>query len=303
MSKSIKKTTKKLFNHTSKNLKYRSITPILDSKVLSYFDTISKKINLNKILKDQKIQNEFLDKYFKWILMSSNFKYLKLKKFKFKCFAQGTTQVFDYFYLKHKGKRFRAFQGEYAYHFISWRYAKFRWKYIEDDVLRKGDALVLSVPFSGNGGDLKNIDKILKKCTRLKIPVLIDCCYSPLATNMSFNFDHECIEYVSFSLSKVFPVGHLRIGMRLSRTDDDDQLFVYKSFNYKNRLSMKIGLDLIKKFDHDYISSKYYQNQKSICNKLNLAETKVVNLVIGDNNWNQYKRAKWNRMCISSIII
>lgn len=298
-----KKNKKKLFNHTSKNLKYRSITPILDTKVIDYLNTISKKINLNKILEDSKIQNEFLEKYFDWILKSSNFKYLSIKKFKSKCFAQGTTQVFDYFYLKYKNKRFRAFQGEYAYHFISWRYAKLKWKYIEDDILRKGDALVLSVPFSGNGGNVENIDQILKKCSKLNIPVLIDCCYSPLVTNMSFNFDHPCIEYISFSLSKVFPVGHLRIGMRLSKNDDDDQLFVYKSFNYKNRLSMKIGLDLIKKFNHDYISSKYYQKQKAICNKLRLSETKVVNLVLGDKRWKQYKRAKWNRMCISSEMV
>ena len=45
---------------------------------------------------------------------------------------------------------------------------------------------------------------------------------------------------ISFSLSKAFPVSRLRIGMRLTKTDDDDPLFFPNKLGLINRVSAYI---------------------------------------------------------------
>ena len=46
-----------------------------------------------------------------------------------------------------------------------------------------------------------------------------------MCKGIEFDFNHSAIKVVAFSLSKAFPVSRLRIGMRLTREDDDDPLF------------------------------------------------------------------------------
>ena len=52
--------------------------------------------------------------------------------------TDGTTQCFDFFFLKHKNRRMRCFRGDFVYHKISWQnYFKDGWKFIEEDELKK----------------------------------------------------------------------------------------------------------------------------------------------------------------------
>ncbi|MDC2998195.1 hypothetical protein OAY90_00920 [Candidatus Pelagibacter sp.] len=119
-----------MFNKVNKNLPYRSIRAIDDPEVILFLNQINKKTNLKKILENKEITNTFLKEYLKWIKSTKLNNLKNLKQFKYLCFAAGSNQVFDFFYAKHKNRNFKAFKGEYAYHFSSWR-NNYKWKYIE----------------------------------------------------------------------------------------------------------------------------------------------------------------------------
>ena len=293
---------KKIFNHVKKNLPYKSIRAINDKIVLNYLEKITKKLNFNKITKDENIQKKFLNTYVSWIKSSKLNKLKNLNKFKYACFSTGSTQVFDYFYAKNKNRRFRAFKGEYAYHYSSWRNHFKKWKIINNLDLKTNDAVVISMPFSDTGSIHNEMENLIKKCNKLNIPVLIDCCYFSMCKGINFDFDQKCISEIAFSLSKAFPVSRIRIGMRLSKKDDDDPLFFTNKLGLVNRVSIYFGLELLKRFDFDYLYNKYHKLQKYYCSKMSLNPSSVVNLATGGKKWNMYNRGnKTNRLCLASL--
>jgi len=293
----------KKVNFVKKNLPYRSIKYIKDNSVIKYINKILNNKDLYKIHNDKTIVDIFLKNYINWISSSKLNKFTNLKKFKFATFSNGTTQAFDMFYLKHHDRRFRLMRGEYAYHFLSFRNHKLKWKHIEDEKLNNNDALIISLPFSDSGNIHEQLGILLNECTKKNIPALLDCCYLTSCKNINFDFDQKCIETITFSLSKCFPVSRFRIGMRLQKEDDDDPMYVYQKEKYLNLLSCYIGNKLINKFNFDYIYNKYAIIQKKICKKMNLKPSSVVNLALGGNSYSQYNRGgKFNRLCISNIL-
>lgn len=292
-----------MFNKLNTALKYKSIRAINDPKVLQFTDNLFRKKLINNILNDKQITSKFLNTYEKWLQSSKLNKLKNLKKFKFKCLSTGSSQVFDFFYMKHKNRRFRAFKGEYAYHYVSWRNNFKKWKFISDELdIKKNDAVIISLPFSDTGSKHDLMEKLIKKCDALNVPVLVDCCYYSMCKGINFDFNHKSIQEISFSLSKAFPISRARIGMRLSKVDDDDPLFFINKIDLCNRISAFIGLAIIKKFDFDYIFKKYYKKQLSYCRKMKLIPSSVVCLATGDEKWSMYNRGnKRNRLCLSSL--
>ena len=110
----------------------------------------------------------------------------------------------------------------------------------------------------------------------MNVPVLIDCAYLGICSNIDFDLSFNCITDVTFSLSKTFPVAHARIGMRLTKHDDDDILFVTNKSDYINRISCFIGNAVINEFSPDYIPNKYRDKQIEICKKLNIQPSNTV---------------------------
>jgi len=149
------------------------------------------------------------------------------------------------------------------YHPVSWRSYNSDWKFLEDDEIRKNDAVIISYPFSDLGDKHPLTEEVLNRCEELNVPVLIDCTYFGTCHDIDFNLSYNCITDVTFSLSKSFDVANARIGIRLSKIDDDDPLFVVNKINYTNRLGAYIGLQLINQFSPDFISLKYKFISKS----------------------------------------
>jgi histidinol-phosphate/aromatic aminotransferase/cobyric acid decarboxylase-like protein len=225
-----------------------------------------------------------------------------LKKFKYKCFSNGSSQAFDYFHSKHNKKRLRFFKNDYIYHYLSSRNNQTKWDYLENQKIKKNDAVVISMPFSDSGSKHPEMENIVKECDKKNVPVLIDCCYYSMCKGINFDFNHKSIEAVVFSLSKAFPVSRLRIGMRLTKDDDDDQLFYYKKIQFVNKLSVFVGLKIIKKFKFDFLYKKYAKLQKYYCKKMNLSPSNVVAIAVGGKEWKMYNRGgMYNRLCLSSL--
>jgi len=268
-----------------RSLPYGSAFAINDEETV---DLLNRPLDLSCLFDDSILQI-YLNSYDSWIKSTQHNSVKGLDKFKFRCYSQGTTESFDKFYQRNHHKRFRCFLGEYMYHRLAWRDV-YNWKWLEDDKLHENDAVIISLPFADTGDKHRDYDRVLKQCEFLKIPVLIDCAYFGICHDIEFDLDYECITDVTFSLSKSFPVAYARIGIRYTRDDTDDTMFVYHKINYNNKLGAAIGLRFMEKFSPDYISSKYKDQQLEFCKTLGVEPSKTVFFGLGDERWKDYNR-------------
>ncbi len=253
----------------------------------------------------EQTKKDYLNNYKEW-MFSVHPNIVGWQDYNEMCFTQGTTESFAQFYIKYRHKRLRISQGEYFYHQMmkGLRYRdNFAW--LDQDDIRPGDVLLISVPFSDTGKEPKNLDALLRACDDAKVPVMLDLAYVNLAVDMQIDLTHKCIEYVVSSLSKVFPVELHRIGIRLQRTKSEDQLYVVNetNYNYINVLSAYIGNSLMQNFPADYIYKKYKSQQQIFCKKLNVDASPCVYFGIDHNKkFDEYNRGSTtNRLCFSRI--
>lgn len=250
------------------------------------------------------ITRQYCDIYRSWIQSTKLNALQGLEKFPYSVYSNGTTQSFDMFYIKNKERRFRCFKGEYVYHKLAWRNNWPDWTFIDDDDIDLNDAVVVSLPFSDTGNEHQLLKTVLKRCEEKRVPVLIDCVYFGCCANIDFDFTSEAITDVTFSLSKSFPVAHARIGIRFSKVDDDDLMFVYDKFNYTNRIGAGLGIKLMQQFDSDYIYKKYQQKQEYCCKLLDTKISDTVYFAVDAKNvFPQYNRgADTNRLSLHRIL-
>jgi hypothetical protein len=294
-------------NSTLKNLKllpYGGAQYVVSSDQEQFVKTAIAKSIEDECLWNSDIKQKFLNLYRHWIQTSTLNTISGLEYFPVAGFSAGTTEAFDKFYLKNLHRRIRYFRGEYMYHQVAGRQYFKEAKFVEDDILTSNDVLIVSLPFSDTGNTHPDMEETLKKCSQLGIPVLLDCAYFGICSGIDFNFNHDCITDITFSLSKVFPVPHLRIGMRLTRYDDDDALLVMNKTDYVNRLSCSVGVKLLENFSPDTIYHRYHTAQVELCNKLNVIPSKCVIFGIDEfNAYPQYNRGRGtNRLCLSKYL-
>lgn len=241
-------------------------------------------------INSESVIDEFLYEYNKWIKSTTSNIFTGLEDFHYQCFSNGTTEAFDKFYMKNSKKRFRCFKGEYMYHKLAWR-DKFDWQYLEDSPLHKNDAVVISLPFADTGDKHIDYHDLMRKCSDMGVPVLVDCAYFGACRNIHIDVAYPCITDVTFSLSKTFPVAYARIGMRYTKEDNDDTMFVYHKINYNNKIGAAIGLKYFENFTPEYIPNKYLDKQLDFCNTLGVEPSKTVLFGIDHlKQYNEYNR-------------
>jgi hypothetical protein len=286
-----------------KTMPYGSVHCIYNQELESKVQEIIELAVKNNCLNDATVHDRFTQAYAKWIQSTKLNTITGLDNFKALAFSNGTTEAFDKFYLKHKSRRLRCFRGEYMYHLVAASHYFDQFDYIEDDDIKENDVVIFSLPFAGTGNEHTTMTAILNDCDKLSVPVLVDCCYFGVCGGINFDFDHPCIEEVVFSLSKNFPVQHLRIGMRMSRVDNDDALFVYNKNKYVNRLSAAVGLALIDTHSPDYNYEKYRLTQEQFSNTLGVNPSKSVFFATSTELFSDYNRGTpENRLCFSKYL-
>lgn len=243
------------------------------------------------------IQDQFLTEYQQWIKSSQKNTIVGIEQFPVAAYSNGTTESFEKFYLKNSRRRLRYFKGEYMYHMVAGReYFDHESCFLDDAAIDVNDAVVISVPFADTGDVHPNMSSVIERCDQLGVPVLIDCAYFGLCSGITFDLDHISITDVVFSLSKSFPVPHLRIGMRLTRTDDDDLLMVMNKTQYINRIGAYVGLKIIQRYGPDYIWGRYHGAQQVLCHELGVDISPTVIFGIDRNN----RYPEYNRGSISN---
>ena len=226
-----------------------------------------------------------------------------IEKFNSLSYCNGTTEAFDKFYHKHMHRKLRFLRGEYFYHQIMAKRFFKQSSYIDDDVLiSENDVVVMSVPFSDTGGVPANYTKIMEACDALNVPVLLDMAYISLAKGLEINVNYKCIDTITTSLSKVFPVAHWRIGMRMQRENIDDTLDAYEMNSYLNTHAVNVGHQLIKQYPADYSYNKFQQQQLSFCKMLDVDLSDCFIFGIDyDNKYPEYSRGgSSNRLCFAN---
>jgi hypothetical protein len=259
-----------------------------DPETMETLKTIN--VNLHDILLDEEIQDKFCSNYVHWLTTSKNNTVTGLELYPHVLYSQGTSESFDKFYIRNRNRRFRCFRGEYMYHQLAWRNSWPAWKFIEDDGLAPTDAVVISLPFSDTGCVHSRYDEVIKQCNELNVPVLIDAIYYSVASNINLDLTHVCITDVLFGLSKTFPLAHARVGMRLTKIDDDDTLFVYQKGNYTNRIGAYLGNVFLNEYGPDYIVNKYKHKQEEFCKILEVCPSDTVSFGLGGSKWSEYNR-------------
>ena len=277
---------------------------IHDDKTVNERDILIYEFTKEELNHDS-IREVFIDTYKSW--MPSTHNLIGFEKFTEGCFTQGTTESFAQFYIRYRNhKRLRLAKGEYFYHQMMhglWYRDAFAW--LDEDDIREGDVVLISVPFSDTGSLPYNLEELLDECDRNNVHVMIDLAYINIAVGMEINLEHSCIQYIVSSLSKVFPVENHRIGIRLQREKFEDQLYVINEtgYNYINLLSAYVGRMMMETFEADYIHNKYKDAQNYYCNKYEVEPSPCVYFGIDYNNkYPVYSRGNdTNRLCFSRL--
>ena len=267
--------------------------PVQNPEVLNNIDQ-----NFRFDLGDEHIHYKFINSYRRWIAETQANRWQGLEDFEHAVVTHGTTEAFDKFYMRNHSRRFRCFRGEYMYHQLAWRRSwPNQWAFLEDGEIDANDAVVISYPFADTGNAHHLSSAVLAECTRLGVPVLIDCAYFGICAGITFDVQWPCITDIAFSLSKTFPVAHARIGMRLTREDDDDAGFVLQKSGYVNRFACGLGDFLLTQYSADYCYNRYAKTQTLFCDQLGVWPSPCVIFGIGGDAWQHYNRGtRTNRL-------
>tara|TARA_B100000424_G_C22898506_1_gene477913 strand:+ start:59 stop:952 length:894 start_codon:yes stop_codon:yes gene_type:complete len=282
-------------NH--KNKKYGGAWSIHDSSIKSLF------YNTHFYWPEHVSVSDFLWDYGIWIQRGNNL--VGYSDYKSKAYCNGTTEAFDKFYCRHTDKRLRLWRGEYFYHQIQRRELFNNFAWIDECAIMQGDVVAVSMPFSDTGNIPDDYDNVMQQCVDKEVPVLVDMAYLSLTKGITYNIHYPCIETVTTSLSKVFPVEHMRIGMRMNRESTDDTLdaYVKNDFPYVNTVGVEVGYRLIKHYEQNWVYNKWCREQQKICEELEVEPSNCVILGIDTKQlYPEYNRGgKTNRLCFSKL--
>ena len=284
---------------------YRGSFGIPDDTINKLLSSIDSRQAL-KFLRSNQTDKDFINTYDHWLFSNKDFSIKNLDKNTFQPYISlGTTQSFHDFYQIHHSKTLKIKRGEYPYHKMFFSSVGRKWGWIDDTGLESGDFVILSYPFSGNGDVNQAILETLDLCSKHAVPVLLDCAFWGLSTPLSLCLkQYPCIEMVSFSLSKFFNVGRLRIGLIYSQYKDKASMAILGPYHYINSWSAYIGVQLLSHFSIDYMNKKYRTVQKEICEYLEIFPSETLLFGIGEGDqWRDFEYdGKFNRICLSQVI-
>jgi hypothetical protein len=125
-----------------------------------------------------------------------------------------------------------------------------------------------------------------------------------MCSNININLDQPCIEEVTFSLGKTFPLIGARAGVRFQREEIDDPVLFANQHGIVNNFAAMMGQFAMEVAGPDYIADKYKSAQLEVCRKLNLTPTNCILFALSDKlSDKKYNRGNnLTRLCISKLI-
>lgn len=259
---------------------FSSGNSIKDPEVLAWLD----QVNVSAHLRDPWVVSRFEKDFGPWLTQSNNYRLKNFDQFGYRAFSAGTQEAFINFYLAHHRSRFRVFRGDYWWHMDIWTKMRLEWCYMEDADLAPGDVVICSMPFALTGDRHPDFDWMIDQCNYLGIPVLLDFIYLANSRGaVDVDLSAPCIDEITFSFSKTFPVQCAKIAVRMRRSKPQDPMQMSNDENICNRLSAGLAWELIQKFPPDFMATKYREQQLAWCQHLGLTATPVVHFALGQD--------------------
>lgn len=242
----------------------------------------------------------YFDAFQQWIKASRYNSFVGLDLFTHHAFSNGSIDGIQSFIHRHGvNRRIRFSAAEFIGSKIVCNHADIPWTFLEDEPIKADDAVVLSLPFAGDGNIFSDLDRLLNDCDALGVPVLIDCAYFGISYDTTIDLTRSCITDVVFSLSKPFSTP-LRLGYRLTKTHFDDILQANSDLKIYNRYSAHVGIELMSKFSHNWLIEKYRPLQERICRELDLTPSKTLTLAVDRKQRPEFLRNNYYRVCITN---
>jgi hypothetical protein len=238
--------------------------------------------------------DHFLEYYPTWIASSKLNKITGMDKLPYRFVSLGTTQGLDWwhYYCAANGLRLRTFRGEYPYNrdvLLDGEWTQDR--YIDDTPLVRGDAVIISLPFSGHGRKHDRMEELFDTCDALDIPVFVDCAWFGTCYGIEADLDRKCVKMIAFSTTKGLSSGNWRAGIVFSRLNEGS-LAMQTEWYHGIHLHLALANALMSKFSPDTAPKKYMDSQRAICEHYGLETTNTVHIAIAPltEEWRRFHR-------------
>jgi len=249
----------------------------------------------------------FLELFPQWIASSELNSFRNLDGFPHRFVSLGTTQALDWwhYWCMANGYRLRMYRGEYPYNRDvllegEWTHDRF----IGDRPLMKGDAVIVSVPFSGSGRKPAKWKQLMHTCTENNIPVFVDCAWFGTCYDIEVKLNHDCIKMVAFSTTKGLSCGNWRSGIVFSKIDEGS-LSVQTEWRHGIHLNCAIANSLMEAFSPDTMPKKYMASHLAVCDHYEFATTNTIHIAQAPltEEWNSFSRdGAFNRINIRDAL-
>jgi len=276
--------------------------PIPSQRVFDFYKNLT--INLHESVFDYECLERYKKTYTHWIQSNKLNNLKNLDTFDWISYSAGTSESFVNFTSRYNHRRFRTFKAEFVFHRLNCKNNSYDFCHLEDDDIQQNDAVIISLPYSDIGDKHPKMENIIKQCDQKNVPVLIDCAYMILAKDIEFDFNHQCIDTVTFSLSKGFwGIDKLRLGIRFQRKDRDDNLDIFNKWKTVPLHSLAVGENILKNFEPDWLWNTYGEKYYKICELNSLQPTKSICHAIGNEQYKHFNRGgDVNRVCVSNSL-
>lgn len=254
---------------------------LLESNIVN--DVISMK-------KPVDVQDSFPYVYTEWIKSSVLNKVTGLESFINRHVSLGVTQAIDDFllYCFKENKRLRIYKGEYPY--IN-QIVNEDLIFIEDEGIKRGDAVLISAPFSATGEIHPLWHDTIEVCNRLNVPVFVDCAFFGTCYDLTIDFNQPCIDTVAFSPTKGLNTGYFRTGLCYTKRGHRQTTFeTLTQWHHGIHFHTVMAMEVMKNFSPDTIVNVYRPIQEIVCKEYGLTPSKTVHLALGDSNWDYFTR-------------
>lgn len=277
--------------------------PFIDDLRENYFPNMNVGDMQNK-------QDTFLEMYPNWIASSKLNQFRGLEDFPKRYVSLGVTQALDWWHhwCLSQGLRLKVFRGEYPYNRDVWLGEYMGWHHsIDDTGLEAGDAVVISVPFSGSGRKHEKWKWLIEECNAKDIPVFVDCAWFGTCFDIEVKLNHPCIKMVAFSTGKGLSCGNWRAGIVFSRMPDDARcsLELQTEWRHGIHLNVDIAVHLMKHFSPDTVAKKYHEAHVAVCEHYGFETTNTVHIAVAPDTpeWKRFHRdERFNRINIAKAI-
>lgn len=206
-------------------------------------------------------------------LMASKYRNIKgLESFNHTQIVMGCNHYIDNLLIKHGQQGIQIFEHDYGYY--KKLNPKRTWTTVE--TLEAGKPLLMAMPFPGHLDVHRDMNTILDRCDALNIPVHLDGAWLPASFDIEFDFNRPCIHSFATSFSKAVDLGWNRIGVRWSKTLEDDNIRLFNESKMIPMATLGIADYFMQHTTVDYFIDRYLDQYYNCCTELRLRPSKII---------------------------